>query len=244
MDSSTCTKPFVRQFPSRFKANAVVRCPRLGLCNALCRVLQPEASPRSGQTHGHAGAWRKTEAEVNTMLRNILGLALLAAMTGAGLPARKEPDEKPKPEEPKKKQEPQGQDKTKPKPKEEPKQEPAPSAKERKPDEKQQKEQSKQEKKQHQSPSTGQAPGKPAQGKKIPAAKFHSSFGSTHHFRVTRSGSDNRHFQYGGYVFEVVEWPVGWYFDDECYIEEEGDDYYLVDVVRPELRVIVIVVSG
>jgi hypothetical protein len=36
-----------------------------------------------------------------------------------------------------------------------------------------------------------------------------------------------------------------WYpFEDDCYIEQDGADYYLVDVVRPEIRVLVIVVSA
>jgi hypothetical protein len=43
----------------------------------------------------------------------------------------------------------------------------------------------------------------------------------------------------------VVEvWPARWSFDDDCYIEEDGDDYYLVDTVHPEIRVLVVVVSG
>jgi len=59
---------------------------------------------------------------------------------------------------------------------------------------------------------------------------------------VQRSG--DRRFQYSGYSFELVEvWPAEWSYDDECYIEEEGDDYYLVDVVHPEIRVLVVIVG-
>ena len=76
--------------------------------------------------------------------------------------------------------------------------------------------------------------------RRIPQDKFRSSFGSQHHFRVLRR--DDRRFQYSGYVFEVVEvWPAGWSYDDECYIEEDGDDYYLVDVVHPETRILVVI---
>ena len=62
---------------------------------------------------------------------------------------------------------------------------------------------------------------------------------------MASTGGDNRRFRYSGYWFEVVEvWPAGWSFDDDCYIAEDGDDYYLIDVVHPEIRVLVIVVSA
>jgi hypothetical protein len=195
------------------------------------------------------------------ILSSILALAI------AGSPvATQEPDEKEKPkqQEPKKQPEPKAKpaqepdDKPKPKPK--PQQEPAPPPKQQKPDEKQQqqdekerqkqqKEQAKKEKNRPAQDQTApqnsrkqQASGK---GQRIPPEKFRSSFGREHHFRVARSGGDNRRFQYSGYWFEVVEvWPAGWSFDDDCYIEEDGDDYYLVDVVHPEIRILVIVVSA
>jgi hypothetical protein len=176
---------------------------------------------------------------------SVLSLAVAGTLMSAPSKAWQEPDEKPKPEE-KKKQEPKPEDKPKPRPKEEkPKQEPTPPPKQQ-PQEKKQKETDKQDRRERTQESTERsAPSRPAQGKRIPEEKFRSSFGNGHHFRVARSGGDERHFQYGGFVFEVVEaWPVGWSFDDECYIEEDGDDYYVVDVVHPELRVIVIVVSG
>jgi outer membrane biosynthesis protein TonB len=194
-------------------------------------------------------------------------LSSMLALAIAGSPvATQEPDEKEKPkqQEPKKQPEPKAKpaqepdDKPKPKPK--PQQEPAPPPKQQKPDEKQQqkdekerqkqqKEQAKKEKNRPAQDQTApqnnrkqQASGK---GQRIPPEKFRSSFGREHHFRVTRSGGDNRRFQYSGYWFEVVEvWPAGWSFDDDCYIEENGDDYYLVDVVHPEIRILVIVVSA
>src|SRR5207245_1096220 len=55
--------------------------------------------------------------------------------------------------------------------------------------------------------------------RRIPPERFQANFGREHHFRVQRSG--DRRFQYSGYQFEVVEaWPVGWSFDDDCYLEE------------------------
>ncbi len=189
-------------------------------------------------------------------------LSSMLALAIAGLPLRvQEPDDKGKPqqEEPKKKPpEPkpkqQPDEKPKPKPEQPAKQEPAVPPKQQ-PDEKQpdkqQKEQAKREKNGRQPEQTETTrPGatrqqSAAKGQRIPSEKFRASFGREHHFRVARSGGDDRRFRYGGYWFEVVEvWPAGWSFDDDCYIEEDGDDYYLVDIVHPEIRVLVIVVSA
>lgn len=179
---------------------------------------------------------------------------LALAIAGAPLFARQDPQQQPEQEKkhPAPKQQPQEKPKAKPP---EPKQEPAPAPKQPKEEQKRQKEQQKQQKEQtkenqrQQTKTTEQQSrrtesGQKARGKgqKIPAEKFRADFGPQHHFRVTRH--DERRFQYGGYWFEVVEvWPASWDFDDDCYIEEDGDDYYLVDVVHPELRVVVIVVS-
>ena len=79
-------------------------------------------------------------------------------------------------------------------------------------------------------------------GRRIPDPQFRASFGREHSVRVQRG---ERRFQRNGFVFEVVEiWPVDWIFEDECYIDYIDDDYYLVDVVHPEHRIVVIVVEG
>ena len=196
-------------------------------------------------------------------MKIILSSMLALAIAGSPL-LTQQPDEKEKPkqQEPKKQPEPKAKPAQEPddKPKPKPKQEPAPPPKQQKPDEKQQqpdekerqkqqKEQAKKEKNRPPQEQTApqdnrkqQASGK---GQRIPQEKFRANFGREHHFRVARSGGDNRRFQYSGYWFEVVEvWPAGWSFDDDCYIEQDGADYYLVDVVRPEIRVLVIVVSA
>lgn len=202
----------------------------------------------------------RTEQPMKFILSSMLTLAI------AGSPlSTQEPDEKEKPkqEEPKKqpepKEKPAQEPDDKPKPNPHPKQEPAPPPKQQKPDETRQqpdeKERQKQEKEQtkrdkNQPPQEQTAPEnnrhQQASGKhqRIPPEKFHASFGREHHFRVARGAGDSRRFQYSGYWFEVVDaWPAGWSYDDDCYIEEDGDDYYLVDLVHPEIRVLVIVVS-
>ena len=195
-------------------------------------------------------------------MKIILNSMLALAIAGSPLLTQEpDPKEKPKQEEAKRqppsepKQEPEEKSKAKP---EKPKQEQGPP-KQPKPDEKQQqddKERQKQQKEQakrenNRQPQEQNAPrddrkqaAARGKGQRIPPEKFRASFGREHHFRVARRGDDRR-FQYGGYWFEVVEvWPAGWSFDDDCYIVEDGDDYYLVDIVHPEIRVLVIVVSG
>jgi len=179
-------------------------------------------------------------------MKIILSSMLALAIAGSP-PVTQEPDpkEKPKQEEPKK----QSPPKSKQEPDEKSKQEPAPPPKQdEKERQKQQKEQAKRENNrppQEQNASRDNHKQAGAQSKgRIPPEKFRASFGREHHFRVARRSEDRR-FQYGGYWFEVVEvWPARWSFDDDCYIEEDGDDYYLVDVVHPEIRVLVVVVSG
>jgi hypothetical protein len=79
-------------------------------------------------------------------------------------------------------------------------------------------------------------------GHRIPDEKFRASFGAEHHFHVGHH--DNRRFEYGGYSFEYVDaWPAGWSDDDDVYIVLIGDDYYLVDARRPEVRLRLLLVD-
>ena len=36
-------------------------------------------------------------------------------------------------------------------------------------------------------------------------------------------------------------WPTEWSYDDEVYVDEIDGEYYLIDPVRPGLRILVIV---
>jgi hypothetical protein len=205
-------------------------------------------------------------------MKILLGMILGSAMAISPLLAAQEPTpdkEKPRPEEPRK-QEP-ANPRQQPQPNEKPnqqKQEPAPKQdkdqqkaeqKQQQEQEKERQKQAKEEEKKVKDKNPNQQQGQTAQqnnrtqknspaaagkGQKIPPQKFQASFGSDHHFHV-RHLEDGRRFQYGGYWFEMVEvWPAGWSYDDECYIDEDGDDYYLVDVFHPETRVMVIVVEA
>jgi flagellar biosynthesis GTPase FlhF len=189
----------------------------------------------------------RKEDHMKSILTTILGLSLtippvfaapLSAANKSNLP-----------------QEPQQPDKDKQKPKPEPQQQPPPAPREPKPTpmpnekkqepkldkqtEKKSKEDRKQEQKQ-QSRTTQQSHGR---GQRIPEQKFQASFGRQHTFRPQHV-QDNRRFQYSGYWFEIVEvWPADWSFDDECYIDEFGDDYFLIDTFHPGVRLLVIVVE-
>jgi outer membrane biosynthesis protein TonB len=109
-------------------------------------------------------------------------------------------------------------------------------------DQQAQQKQAQQQQKQQQAQSHNAPPpqnGGNANARRIPDDKFRAHFGPQHHFRVARGG--NR-FQYGGYWFAYSDaWPVGWSYDDDCYIEDDGGVYYLVDVLHPEVRLLVAV---
>jgi hypothetical protein len=206
------------------------------------------------------------------LLGTILGLAiagspLLAHQEPADKEKRKQ--QEPKAQEPPKTHEPPAQPKATPEKRQEPpekKQEAPPSAKQEKSDEKRQAQDPKQQQKEAEKQSketdknnreNNQAPqarqreqsnrqqyarGSHARSERIPPQKFDEHFGSEHHFRVWHL-EEGRRFEYSGYAFEVVEpWPSDWSYDDECYIEQDEDDYYLVDVFHPGIRVLVIVV--
>jgi DNA mismatch repair ATPase MutL len=81
-------------------------------------------------------------------------------------------------------------------------------------------------------------------GRRIPAEKFQSNFGNQHPFRVVNLESGRR-FRHAGFVFEIVEpWPADWSFDDDCFIEQDADDYYLVNTFHPGFRILLIVIEG
>jgi hypothetical protein len=170
-------------------------------------------------------------------------------------PKPEEPAPAPKTPEPNSKQEPQPG--TKPNPQQQQEKQQKDQQKAEKTQEKDQEKQAKNAAKQGVDKSPTQQPGQHpqqnkaqasnansgAKGQRIPPQKFQASFGSQHQFRVHRL-EDGRRFQYGGYWFEMVEvWPAGWSYDDECYIDEDGDDYYLVDAFHPDARVMIIVVE-
>jgi len=179
--------------------------------------------------------------------------ALVLSLASVPVLYAQEPDqEKPKQQdEEKKKQPPAAKEKPQPKPDERAKSEPQPDREKSKQEldkpkqEKQQEKATKQQRKQSVSEPNQSATAERGSHKnvrRIPPERFQTSFGRQHTFRVQRRG--DRQFQYGGYVFEVVEvWPVGWSYDDDCYIEEDGDDYYVVDVLHPEVRVLVVIVG-
>ena len=169
--------------------------------------------------------------------------AVMLAFMGAPMVRAQQPEEKPKQQE-EKKPPPAAKEKEKPAPDERAK----PEKSKQEPDKaKPQKEKEKAPAQQRQSTATERNQGATAQrgshknARSIPPERFQASFGREHHFRVQRR--DDRHFEQGGFVFEVVEVFPAWAFDDDCFIEEDGDDYYLVDVVHPELRVLVVIVS-
>ena len=88
---------------------------------------------------------------------------------------------------------------------------------------------------------------RPAHTVRIPEQKFHAQFGRQHTFVVNRPVivEGQPRFQYASYWFVFADpWPVGWAYTDDCYIDYIDGDYFLFDVLHPEVRVLVFVVAG
>lgn len=81
-------------------------------------------------------------------------------------------------------------------------------------------------------------------GGHIPDDKFRAHFGRGHHFNArTVIVQGQPQFQYGGYTFELVDvWPADWAYTDDCYIDYIDGDYFLIDVLHPEVRLALFVV--
>lgn len=90
-------------------------------------------------------------------------------------------------------------------------------------------------------------PAEAERGKRIPDDRFRASFGPRHTFRLRRDEVINNSrpvVTYGGYSFELLApWPAGWSFDDDCYIDYRDDQYYLLNPVRPGIRIALVVVN-
>jgi hypothetical protein len=75
---------------------------------------------------------------------------------------------------------------------------------------------------------------------RISNANYSSHFGHDHSFRIGRpefSGGYNR-FQYGGYSFGYNQaWPVGWGYDDSCYVVYDDGAYYMYDLMHPGVHI-------
>jgi hypothetical protein len=90
-------------------------------------------------------------------------------------------------------------------------------------------------------------------GYQIPQDSYSGYFGSDHSFRmssypVTMVGGYPR-FQYGGYSFSVVDpwpeyWSNNWYNNDDMYIDNSGDGYYLYNRSYPQDRVAISVYAN
>jgi hypothetical protein len=75
---------------------------------------------------------------------------------------------------------------------------------------------------------------------RISNANYSAHFGQGHSFHMGHpqiSGGYNR-FQYGGYWFGYNEgWPVGWDYNDDCYVVFVDGGYYMYDLRHPGIRI-------
>jgi hypothetical protein len=85
-----------------------------------------------------------------------------------------------------------------------------------------------------------------AQGRRIPDQKFHASFGREHTFHVQKTVivEGQPRFQYSGFWFSLAQpWPVGWDYNDNCYIDFIDGEYVLIDLLHPGVQIAVLVVD-
>jgi hypothetical protein len=82
----------------------------------------------------------------------------------------------------------------------------------------------------------------------IPDPKFKANFGRQHTFAVkkvintTTVVPGQTQFVYGGYTFIILDpWPSEWLFTDDCYIDYVDDEYFLIDVFHPGIRIVLFV---
>jgi hypothetical protein len=84
------------------------------------------------------------------------------------------------------------------------------------------------------------------QGRRIPDQKFHASFGREHTFHVQKTVvvEGQPRFQYGGFWFALSNpWPVGWDYNDDCYVDYVDGEYVLIDLRHPGAQVVLLVVG-
>jgi len=186
----------------------------------------------------------------------LLNVAVLSVLVGSAAlvygQEKKQQEEKPaRQEEPKSKQDeakPPRQDEAKP-----PKQDRQMEKQEQKRGQEQSGDQAKPEGQEHPKMQgdrdhQGQARGghaRPAgKGGHIPDDKFRAHFGQSHHFSAkTVIVQGQPQFQYGGYPFEFIDaWPVDWAYTDDVYVDYIDDDYYLIDLLHPGVRIVLFVV--
>lgn len=84
-------------------------------------------------------------------------------------------------------------------------------------------------------------------GQRIPEDRFRTHFGREHHFHVHRAEIVNQaqpQFVYQGYTFQLEQpWPADWSYDDDCYVDYVGDNYYLYDLSHPGIQILVFVIG-
>jgi hypothetical protein len=83
----------------------------------------------------------------------------------------------------------------------------------------------------------------PRNDRRMSDDQFRGNFGRDHSFRVNigmYGGYSG--FMYGGFQFGFLEpWPMGWGYDDPCYIDYIDGGYFLFDPLFPGTRIAVVI---
>lgn len=100
---------------------------------------------------------------------------------------------------------------------------------------------------QRQGDEHARAEGRQENRRRISDSDFRAHFGRAHRFAPGRMQvfQGRPQFNYGGYVFEIIEvWPVGWAYDaDDYYIDYMDDEYWLYSFDHPGVRLELIIIG-
>ena len=75
---------------------------------------------------------------------------------------------------------------------------------------------------------------------RIPDDRFRANFGRDHKFRINRRIVANgyQRFHYNGYWFGYNEqWPAGWDYNDDVYVDYVGGAYYMYNPRQPGIHI-------
>jgi len=81
---------------------------------------------------------------------------------------------------------------------------------------------------------------------RIPRDRWRDHFGREHRFRIYQPVIVEGYprFDYDDYWFRPVNpWPSDWSYDDECYIDEVSNEYYLYDMLHPGVRLMLMMLQ-
>jgi type IV secretory pathway VirB10-like protein len=89
-----------------------------------------------------------------------------------------------------------------------------------------------------------------ASGRRVSDKDLKAHFGQEHKFSVrhvvttTTIVPNQTQFVYTGYTFVFADpWPAGWALEDDCYIDYDDGEYFMIDLDHPGVRIALTIVG-